>query len=172
MKKAFVLLLCAVLLTLSACDPGNYRFDYEQLLDNVLSVELIDYQNDNQRHYTSWVPNHSLSLKKFKKQNATVLQTLEKEKISGFLLVLSSVDILEKYYTHDSPKGECIRVNYENGDFLIISNVETDYGYIGFFTAEGKVKEFIGAFTWPKDYVLLRAIITGEEVPVTAAANP
>ena len=163
MKKAFLALMCALLavLTLTACDPGSFSFRHEsELLENAVGVELIDYKNDGRTHFRSWVPDHSRSLKKFNLQNATVLKTLDAAKLPAFLQELSAADILSEYYAYDSPGGECIRVNYENGDFLILCCVDGSYrGYIGFFTADGAVKRFIGCFYSYDSYEALRNMI-------------
>ncbi len=165
MKKTFLMLVCVLLavLTLSACDPAGFSFRYEsELLENTVGAELIDYQNDSQKHFSSWVLNHSRALKDFDVQNATVLKPLDAENLPAFLHALESAYILYEYYAYDSPKGECIRVNYENGDFLILSCMDEGYaGYIGFFTAEGAVKQFIGCFSSYESYAELRMMITG-----------
>ena len=165
MKKRFFFLLCVLLavLTLSACDPAGFSFRYEsELLENAAGAELIDYQNDSQKHFTSWVLNHAGALKDFNVQSATVLKTLDAEKLPAFINALEAADILYEYYAYDSPKGECIRVNYENGDFLILSCQDGSFtGYIGFFTAEGAVKQFIGCFSEYDGYEALRAMIAG-----------
>ncbi|MDE6691033.1 MAG: hypothetical protein K2K04_03600, partial [Clostridia bacterium] len=46
------------------------------------------------------------------------------------------------------PKGTCIKLKYADGYFDIIScNANTFAGYIGTFTSDGKVDNFIGCFS-------------------------
>ena len=165
MKKRLFSLLCVLLaaLTLTACDPGGFSFGYEsELLENVVGAELLDYKNDSQKHFKSWVPDHSVALKDFDVRSASVLKKLASEKLPAFLHSLRTAEILSTYYAYDSPKGECIRVNYENGDFLILSCQDGSYaGYIGFFTADGAVKRFIGCFSSYESYEALRAMFDG-----------
>ena len=141
----FVLCFC-----LSACDPGHYKFNYDDLLENVIGVELINYTNTEQKRFKSWVPNHFSKLVAFKLDNMAVIETLNNEDISYFLKQLSEVSFLYKYYVFNSPKDICMRLIYSNGDFEVIS---CDYaknsfcGYIGRYDSNGNVLDFIGSFT-------------------------
>ena len=151
MKKVVALLsillvLCA-LCALTACDPGTFYFDQEYLSD-IVSVELIRYDNPQQKHFISWVPDHTADLKPLDKNKISVLETLETDKISDFFDKLCECHILSTYYAYDSPNGICLKLNYSNGDFIIINCAEKRYvGYIGNFTADGNVGEFIGCFS-------------------------
>lgn len=80
----------------------------------------------------------------------TVLETLDDAKKSDFLKQLSEAYILDKYYVYNSPKGICIKLSYSNGDFLIITcnYAEKAFGgYIGIYSENGDVAEFIGSFS-------------------------
>ena len=86
----------------------------------------------------------------FDTDKASVVESLPTEKIPEFLDAFSKTDILHTYYAYNSPKDICIRLNYENGDFLIIW---ADYargsfgGYIGEYSANGEVLSFWGSFS-------------------------
>ena len=134
MKKwtllVFLTLICCLL---CACDPGTYHINQETL-ESVVSVELIQYENPDQNHFAFWVPNHFDDLVPFVVENATVLETLPAEKVDEFLEAFSQTDILHTYYAYDSPKDVCLRLNYENGDFLIVwaNYAQNSFGgYIG-----------------------------------------
>ena len=151
MKKiAAVLLLLALSLSLVSCDPGHYRVDTDSMLLDVLSVELIEYDNPDQDHFLSWVPDHFDDLKPFEHSRVTVLNTLPEENINDFVKDFGECDILHQYYAYDSPDDIVIRCNYKNGDFLIIW---ADYergsygGYIGEYKADGSVDTFWGSFS-------------------------
>lgn len=150
----FLLVSC---FTLSACDPANYRFKKEDLA-RVISIELINYDNPAQKGFSSWVPDHESDLKSFDDDKMTRLEILDKSRISNFVYSLCNLNILYKYYAYDSPNGNCIKLNYANGDFLIIwSNYEESCfpGYIGIFSAEGEVINFIGCFESLSSYKYL-----------------
>lgn len=148
--SAFTTLIIVVIfacLTFAACDPGTYIFKRDELSD-VVSIELIDYDNPNQKHFWSWVPDHTADLKPFDNSKASIVEKLDESKISDFLDSLCDTDVLDRYYAYDSPNGLCIKLTYANGDFLIINYREGSFaGYIGIFTADGEVSQFIGCFS-------------------------
>ena len=159
MKRVYC--FCCVILVflmLTACDPGTYRLQEEAVSEDVVSVELIQYDNPKQKKFTSWVPDHFKRLQDLKLSSITVLETLPEESLEPFLEQMSKQNILWHYYVFDSPKGLCIRVNYDSGDFLMIS---TDYenesfcGYIGMYNAQGEVTDFFGSFESYRSFATL-----------------
>ena len=85
MKKIIVFLCFVIMLfSLSACDPGTFIISQDALKD-VISIELIEYKNPSQKHFTSWVPNHFEDLQSFNTVNVTVIETLQDEKKTEFL---------------------------------------------------------------------------------------
>ena len=155
MKRIVALVLLTIIcFSMCACDPSSFVINRDSL-DNVISIELIEYTNPDQKHFTTWVPDQSDKLAPFNLANATILETLPEEKISDFLDSFSTIDILHTYYAYNSPKDICIKLNYENGDFLIIwaNYAEDSYaGYIGEYSAEGTVVSFWGSFSSLSDY--------------------
>lgn len=142
-----LVLICFSLLC--ACDPASYSINRDNL-NNVVSVELIEYQNSDQKHFTSWVLDQHDKLAPFIPANATVIETLPEEYVSDFLDSFSNTNILHTYYAYDSPKDICIKLTYTNGNFLIIwaNYAENSYsGYIGEYSSDGKVLSFWGSFS-------------------------
>lgn len=150
MKKLVCLLILAgMCCLLCACDPGTYSINRE-FLNQVTSVELIEYENPNQKQFDTWVTDHFDQLVSFVPANATVLETLPEEKKPDFLDAFSKTDILHTYYAYNSPKDICLRLNYENGNFLILwANYSENRfaGYIGEYTSDGSVVSFWGSFS-------------------------
>lgn len=155
MKKAIAFLLVTVVcFSLCACDPSRYTVNREEF-NGVIGVELIEYENPNQKRFVSWVPDHFDRLLPFVSDNATVLEKLPSEKIPDFLNDLSGKELLREFYAYDSPKDICIRLNYENGNFLIAwANYaeNTCYGYVGEYSADGTVLSFWGCFDTVNNY--------------------
>ena len=144
----FLVLICVALLSaavafLTACvvDPSSYYYNLEELRAPVTSIELINYDNPNQKDFSSWVPDHSGDLKPLDMSAIEVTKTLDNSHIESFMQDLSKELILYKYYDVDSPKGICIRIVYEDGYFDIL-----DKEYVGTFAPDGKVEDFIGRF--------------------------
>jgi len=150
MKKSILLLIILLISIISiSCDPGTYKIADESL-ENVVSIELINYDNPEQDHFTSWVPNHFDDLLPFNIDKETVIKKLSDENIDGFLNSFKKTDILHAYYAYNSPKDVCIKLNYLNGNFLIIwANYERESfaGYIGEYLPDGTVLSFWGSFS-------------------------
>ena len=148
-KRLHVILITLVCILFSACDPGTHPIAPNEF-DDVTCVELILYENQQQKQFTSWVPNHFDELLPFENDNVTLLETLPKEQISNFIQAFSETDILHTYYAYNSPKDICIRMHRSNGNFLIIwanYNRGSFAGYIGEYLADGTVLSFIGSFS-------------------------
>lgn len=77
--------LLLLYLVFGACDPSSYQFDYQDLKDNTVTIELIHYDNPEQNSFISWIPNHSSALAPISKlPRMSVLETLDDEKKSDF----------------------------------------------------------------------------------------
>ena len=141
-----ILLILSALCAFAACDPNEINLDHEYLSD-IVSVELINYDNSAQRQFFSWVPDHTSDLKPFDESKISVRETLDADKFSDFIDTLCECSILEKYYAFDSPSGLCLKLTYSNGDFVIINCYKYSFaGYIGKFSSDGEVADFIGCF--------------------------
>ena len=135
--------------TATACDPGTFVIT-PQSLEGVVRIQLIDYENPNQDHFISWVPNHFGDLLPYDSTQETVVEELPEEKIDDFLNSFSQTDILNTYYAYNSPKDMCIKLIYENGEFLIIwanYKIGSHAGYIGDYLPDGTVSYFWGCFS-------------------------
>ena len=143
MKKTTIISLCLILivLTLSSCDPLRFS-PTEKYLEDVVSIELIRYNNPDQKDFISWVPDHSDDLVAFDNSRVEIIEILDNEKFDAFSTAFQSTEIMHTYYRCDSPDGVCIRVNYGNGKFLIIGR-----DYIGYFLENGEVSGFAGCFS-------------------------
>ena len=142
---AILLVVCS-LCVFAACDPGTVYIEREDLAE-VVSVELVNYDNPKQKQFFSWVPDHTADLKPLDGSKMSVVETLDADKISDLLDTLSECPILDRYYAFDSPDGLCLKLTYASGDYLIVNCYEKSFaGYIGRFHANGEVDEFIGCF--------------------------
>ncbi len=140
-------LLCCLL---CACDPNSALPSKEDRLSNVVLVELIEYKNPDQKHFAGSSSDRFDELVPFDPAKVTVLETLATEKNTEFVEAFLQANILDGHYAYNSPNDMCLRLTYENGDFLIIW---ADYalgryaGYIGEYAADGTVQDFWGSFS-------------------------
>lgn len=147
-----LMIFCSFMLT--GCDPASFYFSPEDLSD-IVSVELINYNNPNQKEFWSWVPDHESDLKPFDNSKFSVLETLDEDKIPDLTNALCECFILYKYYVYDSPKGMCLKLTYSNGNFLIVSGTRGSSGYIGEFSSDGEVAYFYGCFHHAGNFKIL-----------------
>lgn len=149
--KRILFLICILVLcfSLTACDPAVRSFDMDSITSNIVSIEMIDYDNPDQKiFFTRW-SGHSSELLPFKESDCTLLKKLEEEKVDAFLQALCKTEYYYEYYACNSPSGVCLRLVYGNSDFLILNrDPESDLirGYIGKYSADGEVVEFYGCF--------------------------
>ena len=86
MKKIFIFVfMLALCVSLTACDPGAYCLSFDELTKNVVRIDLIDYNNPDQKGFISWVPDHSDDLLPFDNSKCTLLKQLDDEKSVDFL---------------------------------------------------------------------------------------
>ena len=139
MNKIIVLLIFVFnLLTLTGCDPSSYYYNYEDLNSNVISIELINYDNNEAIELFE----NRKKVKSFDFSKLNVIEVLDNDKNSEFLLEFSKIEFMLVWRHLDSPKGESIKINYKDGSFDVICY------YVQFscqYDKSGNVKNFIGS---------------------------
>ena len=149
MKKLFtVSAIILVVLSLAACDPAHYYYDYEDLKSDVISIELINYNNPDVKELFE----KRDKVISFDIEKMEIMETLSDESFNDFLLYFSKILFLEYWRHADSPNGTCVRIVYEDGDFEIVTH---EVVYAGRFDAEGNVKKFIGGLSGKASFVSL-----------------
>ena len=147
----------------------TYHFNYEDLTENVVSVELINYNNPDAKILTYHYGSQDSKLLSFVFEEMTVLEALDAEHFDDFFQQLSQVEILYEWYSYNSPKDICIRLVCENGDFEVLScdyKNHSFYGYIGRYNTNGDVIEYIGTFEGLPDFENLINTFFTTELPV------
>ena len=139
MKRIIVLSVFVLsLLTLTGCDPSSYYYNYEDLNSNVVSIELINYENKEAIELFE----KRDKIKNFDFSKLNVIEVLDNDKNSEFLLEFSKIEFMLVWRHLDSPKGESIKINYKDGSFDVICY------YVQFscqYDKSGNVKNFIGS---------------------------
>ena len=153
-NKLFILLVLLLVPILFSCDPVMINLDIDELETNLVDIELINYENDDQSKFPFWTKDYSDKLLKFDSNKASVIGDLEETKINDFLECLTEFEVIYKYYTFDSPKGRCAKLNYSNGNYIIIGLEKLNSGYIFKYDENGNVIEDIGKINGSKDFVL------------------
>jgi len=152
MKSLLVCLILGLGFVLTSCvsDPESFYFDYDELEEKVIAIELINYDNPD----TKTVKKKD-GILPFDFDKMEVLQVLEVEQIDSLLLDLSEIhfhvsDELTKY--SDSASGMSIKIVYTSGDFLIICS-NSNSNFIVEFNSDGNVGNLVVRFTDNKIFV-------------------
>ena len=140
-----IIIVCVICFVFTACEPGFRTYHYDDLKSNIVSVELIKYDNPKAKD----VPDHfgnawhrSFDFKKMEYMGA-----LDEELYYDFFKDISGKTILDHVWHKNSPNGICVKMNYENGDFEIVS-----YDYVGKFSARGKSQKHLGGY-YSKEFI-------------------
>mgnify|MGYP001030312672 FL=1 len=145
MKKtiSYIMIIC-VFISLSGCvwDPASYLFDYEKLKEQVATVELINYENEEPKKIKD-----ISEILPYDFDKEEVLETLPADKIDDFIMDLSEIRFMIDSDFSNSPVGICIKITYKNGEFIIISVTLMNgvvYCFIEVFDKLGYSIEHIG----------------------------
>lgn len=158
-KKILALICISVLIInlFSACivfEPLRVRFDTQENKDNIVKVELINYNNPEIKIIKDVKDGAPFDFDKMQ-----VLEEVEESKLESIIEEIFKItvfDYSEYKEFEDSAAGVCIKVTYLNDDFIILSSHHIDEKYtsvIAKYDAEGQVKELIGTFGRPLEYV-------------------
>ena len=142
------------LILLNGCvwDPELYQFEYEKLKGQIASVELIHYENDNPE-----IIKDASEVMPFDFNKEEVIETLDANKIDDFALDLSEIRFMNDSDFAKEAIGICIKITYENGEFIIITSTLMDvaYGLVEVFDSNGYPIEYIGEPRDRDEYVAL-----------------
>ena len=145
MKKtiSYIMIIC-VFISLSGCvwDPASYLFDYEKLKEQVATVELINYENEEPKKIKD-----ISEILPYDFDKEEVLETLPADKIDDFIMDLSEIRFLDYSSFAKEPVEICIKITYKNGEFIIITSTLMDvaFGLVELFNSNGCPIEYIGA---------------------------
>lgn len=109
-RVAVVLVVVIMLISLCSC-VKYYHFNYEDLINNVQTIEIIEYDaNTNQEQ---------------------LLAVISDENKEQFLLSLSQLEYHYRFGDPISPEGLCIKLTYNNSECEIINHAgSTNNGFI------------------------------------------
>jgi len=137
-------MIICVFISLSGCvwDPASYLFDYEKLKEQVATVELINYENEEPKKIKD-----ISEILPYDFDKEEVLETLPADKIDDFIMDLSEIRFLDYSSFAKEPVEICIKITYKNGEFIIITSTLMDvaYGLVELFNSNGCPIEYIGA---------------------------
>ena len=158
LKSLTVCLMLALCLTFTACvsDPANYYCDYDELKKKVVTIELINYDYSDAKSVKK-----KEDILPFDFDKMEIVETLALGQHDSLLLDFSKIhfhicDDMTKYL--DSATGICVRIVYENGDFIVFClNQETNF--VGEFTESGDLGELMLYYVASSDFADFSAFV-------------
>lgn len=142
MKKYIAMVLClGMILLATACDPGSFYFDAEDLKENVVEISLIDYENPEAKELFE----NREGVLPFDFDKMTVIKTLPAERHEEFLEEFCKTEFLMTWRHLDSPKGKSLMLTYSDGKFEIISLNEK---FVCGYNEDGSLDFFIGEIAY------------------------
>ena len=119
---------------------GAYYYDYNKLKENVSMVELIEYSATD-----AIMTRSKKDIAAFDFEKSETLHTLEQSRIDKFCIAFSKIKFFEDEDFPNTPIGQCIKLTYTNGDFLIViawQKEEHNYCYgTHLYDKDGNIKE-------------------------------
>jgi hypothetical protein len=86
-----------------------------------------------------------------------ILEILDVAKNEEFISEFSIIEFFQGYSHLNTPKGIGVKINYQNGDFLIITDGtlgEDSYGGDAIlYNSDGIFLEFYGSLSWAQNFV-------------------
>ena len=147
-KYSVVLVLCVILMAtffLSSCDPVDFYFDADEIVENASKIQLVVCQN-----YSPTIVNvESDTVLYFNMSEMVVVKDLEKEKIESFAYDLSKITFFEINESVNSPLGFAVLIYLKTNEVIVLSCTligNLAHGMVALFTAEGEYIRHIGIF--------------------------
>lgn len=115
--KIFSLVLVSIfcLSIFSACTPPMYQLKYDDLKNEILSVELINYNSEKKR------ADKRTAIMDYNFNYETVIETISQENLQSFLVDFSQIVYNGQCENFPAtPVGTCLKLTYNDGSFAII----------------------------------------------------
>ena len=144
MRKIIAIFIGIVFFTiLTACSPIPFSYDNSVLVDTVVRVELIYYNQPNVRQVSDFFGNAHRRHLDFNFDLVESIEILNEVYHADFFLELSDIPMQNATNQNNSPTGWSILLHYEDGYFDVFSAL-----YVGRFNHEGRFIEFLGDGLW------------------------
>ena len=131
-----------------------YFFKYNPRNDEIVSIELISYTPDEYA-----VTESTEDMLDFDSDKMEILEVLDTTENENFISDFSEIEFLQGYPHLNTPKGIGVKINYENGDFVVVTisflDDDSDGGNAILYNSEGVFLEYYGGMSWIPGFVNL-----------------
>jgi hypothetical protein len=151
-KKLVTLLLILLSISLISCEPVKYFFKNNTRNDEIVSIELISYSPDNIA-----VVDSSDEMIDFVFGNMEILEIMDATKNENFISEFSNIEFFQRYPHLNTPNGMGVKINYQNGDFLIVTDSFIDEDVYGgdaiLYNFDGIYLDYYGSISWLQNLI-------------------
>ncbi|MFA7724993.1 MAG: hypothetical protein WCX25_02800, partial [Candidatus Izemoplasmatales bacterium] len=130
----------------------KYFFKNNTRNDEIESVELISYSPENVA-----VVESADEMLDFQSENMEILEILDAAKNADFIFEFSSIEFFQGYPHLNTPNGMGIKINYHNGDFLIVTDSfideEVNGGDAILYNSDGIFIDYYGSISWLQNLI-------------------
>lgn len=152
MKKIVVILITFFSIFLISCEPEAYYFKYNSRNEEVVNIEFISYNSNELAVVESTQDMLDIEI-----NDLEVHEILDVKETEGFISDFSEIEFFLGYSHFNLPNGIGIKINYRNGDFLIVTDdVDSDEEHRGdaiLYNPEGKFIQYYGSFSWEQEFI-------------------
>lgn len=159
MKKLGLLMVCQIcgliVTILTACvgDPAPYYFSADDFEGQIISVDLIDYNNPN-----VMVIRDENKAEPFDFEKMTIIESLAVESFDSFIGDFTKLEYMKGPNFSNAPVGINIKINCQDGNFIILGCAGDESYLDGYahrcvakYKDDGELDEYIGCFQNGKD---------------------
>ena len=144
-KSLFFFLFGTIICLLVGCDPQVYRFDSNEMLEKVISVQLVECENNEPKEIVV----NDTTIPSFDMNSVRLVKELTTDKVEDFLYELSTVTFHVENESVNSPVGYAVLIYTEDEEIIVLSCTVLDgvgYSMVDTFTIEGEFVEHIARF--------------------------
>lgn len=145
-----LLLTLTMLFTLTSCDPTECDFNSYKILEDVISIQLIDYKNDGEVNWLSWIYGDITYIKPYDFTKEEVIETLDEDRIDSFVKEIKEFGFFIKD-SADSASGKSVKIIKNNGYFMIFSGIDMSLAnelrdFVVLYNSKGIAEEHFGVY--------------------------
>lgn len=154
MRKIMFMILMLLTLILTACEPETYYFNYSDRNNEISSIYFISYNNNG----TIETVESNVAFSNYKLENEEVIEELNLELMNQFIYDFGQLEFFLDYDHYNAQFGQGIKIDYDNGDFLIIvESILDSHSEISavLYNSEGIFISQYGGLSWRPHFVEL-----------------
>lgn len=154
MTKTLFKLSLALFLIVVGCDPVEYHFYQNGRNDEIVSVDLISYISTAESLIVTESEDEILD---FEEDNMEIQASLDPSQLEDFIDDFIQLGFFVGFPFAITQNGVGIRINYDNGDFIVITYCFVDGEFYGGdamqYHHDGTFLHHYGGLSWTQSFI-------------------